>query len=368
MREFQVLKSDITKTRIAEVDINQSGLEKDEILVQIENFSFTANNISYGVAGDSLGYWQFFPAKDNQNGEWGCIPMWGFAKVVKSNHDEIKESERLFGYFPPSDFLKIQPAKISSQNFFDSTPHRKDLPVIYNNYVRLEGEADYDASNDSIRALLFPLHLTAFCLCDALLYENYYDCEQIIILSASSKTAIGLAQGLSEADTAPKVFGFTSKKNKEFVESLNCYDEILPYEEMDNLDFSKNSVIVDMAGNPAIMEKLSTLLQDNLKKFLTVGATHWQKITSTDDVITNVQDSRFEFFFAPGHAQKRSGEWGAEKFNKVANEFLKKRSEQSKSWMNINEIRDFEGLSEIYNDMLTGDVEPKLGLIVNLNK
>ena len=32
MREFQVLKSDITKTRIAEVDINQSGLEKDEIL------------------------------------------------------------------------------------------------------------------------------------------------------------------------------------------------------------------------------------------------------------------------------------------------------------------------------------------------
>ena len=41
MREFQVLKSDITKTRIAEVDINQSGLEKDEILVQIENFSFT---------------------------------------------------------------------------------------------------------------------------------------------------------------------------------------------------------------------------------------------------------------------------------------------------------------------------------------
>ena len=54
MREFQVLKSDITKTRIAEVDINQSVLEKDEILVQIENFSFTANNISYGFAGDSL--------------------------------------------------------------------------------------------------------------------------------------------------------------------------------------------------------------------------------------------------------------------------------------------------------------------------
>ena len=53
MKEFQTLKSDITKTRIFEVEINSNELDNDEIIVQIETFSFTANNISYGVAGDS---------------------------------------------------------------------------------------------------------------------------------------------------------------------------------------------------------------------------------------------------------------------------------------------------------------------------
>ena len=164
MKEFQTLKSDITKTRIFEVEIDSNDLDNDEIIVQIETFSFTANNISYGVAGDSLGYWQFFPAKENIDAKWGCIPMWGFAKVITSRNKKIQENERLFGYFPPSDYLKLKPAKITEQNFFDSVSHRRDLPIIYNNYLRLDGEIDYDESNDYVRALLFPLHLTAYCL------------------------------------------------------------------------------------------------------------------------------------------------------------------------------------------------------------
>ena len=209
MKEFQTLKSDITKTRIFEGEIDLDVIDEDEIIVRVETFSFTANNISYGVAGDTLGYWQFFPAKENIDDQWGCIPMWGFAKVINSRHLEIQENERLFGYFPPSDYLRLKPTKINKQNFLDSVSHRKDLPIIYNNYLRLDGEIDYDQSTDSIRALLFPLHLTAYCLCDALKCENYYDSDQVIILSASSKTAIGLAQGLSE--------------EKYTAESFRCY-------------------------------------------------------------------------------------------------------------------------------------------------
>ena len=368
MKEFQTLKSDITKTRIFEVEIDSNELDNDEIIVQIETFSFTANNISYGVAGDSLGYWQFFPAKENIDAKWGCIPMWGFAKVITSRNKKIQENERLFGYFPPSDYLKLKPAKITEQNFFDSVSHRRDLPIIYNNYLRLDGEIDYDESNDYVRALLFPLHLTAYCLCDALKCENYFDGDQVIILSASSKTAIGLAQGLSEENILPKVLGLTSSGNSEFVEDLGCYDKVLSYDQIENIDFDKNSVLVDMAGNSSIMEKLTNSLGDNLKKCLTVGATHWQKISSSDEVINNVQDPRFEFFFAPGHAQKRAGELGQKLFNANSNEFLKRRSEDSKKWMQIKEIKGFGELSNNYDAMLNGDVDPKLGLIINLNK
>ena len=100
--------------------------------------------------------------------------------------------------------------------------------------MRLDGEIDYDQSTDSTRALLFPLHLTAYCLCDALKCENYFDSDQVIILSASSKTAIGLAQGLSEENISPKVLGLTSSGNFQFVEKLGCYDEVLSYDQIEN--------------------------------------------------------------------------------------------------------------------------------------
>ena len=368
MKEFQTLKSDITKTRIFEGEIDLDVIDDDEIIVRVETFSFTANNISYGVAGDTLGYWQFFPAKENIDDQWGCIPMWGFAKVISSRHKEIQENERLFGYFPPSDYLKLKPTKITEQNFLDAVSHRKDLPIIYNNYLRLDGEIDYDQSTDSTRALLFPLHLTAYCLCDALKCENYFDSDQVIILSASSKTAIGLAQGLSEENISPKVLGLTSSGNFQFVEKLGCYDEVLSYDQIENIDFNKFSVMVDMAGNSSIMEKLKNSLGDNLRKCLTVGATHWQKISSSEEVVNNAQDPRFEFFFAPGHAQKRVRDLGQELFNTSSNEFLKRRSEDSKKWMEIREIDGFDELSNTYNAMLEGNVDPKLGLIINLNK
>ena len=82
MKEFQTLKSDITKTRIFEGEIDLDVIDEDEIIVRVETFSFTANNISYGVAGDTLGYWLFFPAKENIDDQWGGIPV-GICKSYK---------------------------------------------------------------------------------------------------------------------------------------------------------------------------------------------------------------------------------------------------------------------------------------------
>jgi hypothetical protein len=36
-------------------------------------------------AGDTIGYWKFFPAAQDEKNEWGCIPMWGFAEITHSN-------------------------------------------------------------------------------------------------------------------------------------------------------------------------------------------------------------------------------------------------------------------------------------------
>ena len=362
MTQLQTLKTNLNQTRI--VSRNSDEINDDEILLKIERFSFTANNVTYGVAGDTIGYWQFFPASENLNGEWGCIPMWGFAKVVISNNKEIEEGERVFGYFPPAKELAIRPIKISSQAFMDGKEHRKELPPVYNNYVRLNGEENYDASMDNIRALLFPLHITAFCLCDALEEKSYEGASQIIIVSASSKTAIGLAQGLAETKDAPKVVGLTSKNNAKFVESLGCYDEVISYDDLENVS-NDLSVMVDMSGNQSILSTVHESLGDKMLKCITVGMTHWNKAGTAEEALVQAElQERTEFFFAPAHIQKRNNDWGKEGYNERTSIFMNARATQSLEWMQIKEVSGLDNFTQTYEEIVSGNINPNEGIIV----
>jgi hypothetical protein len=362
MTQLQTLKTNLNQTRI--VSRNSDEINDDEILLKIERFSFTANNVTYGVAGDTIGYWQFFPASENLNGEWGCIPMWGFAKVIISNNKEIEEGERVFGYFPPAKELAISPIKISSQAFMDGKEHRKELPPVYNNYVRLNGEENYDASMDNIRALLFPLHITAFCLCDALEEKSYEGASQIIIVSASSKTAIGLAQGLADTKDAPKVVGLTSKNNAKFVESLGCYDEVISYDDLENVS-NDLSVMVDMSGNQSILSTVQESLGDKMLKCITVGMTHWDKAGTAEEALVQAElQERTEFFFAPAHIQKRNNDWGKEGYNERTSIFMNARATQSLEWMQIKEVSGLDNFTQTYEEIVSGNINPNEGIIV----
>ncbi len=365
MKEFQTLKTDLTKTRIITNDVEEVSLDRGEIAVRIEKFSFTSNNITYGAAGEAIGYWNFFPPSEDQKNEWGCIPMWGFAEITTSGNNELKVGERIFGYFPPGNFLTLSPIKVSNQSFFDGKDHRKELPAVYNNYLRLSGEEGYDKSMDNIRALLFPLHITAFCLCDSLEEDSYLGASQVIIISASSKTGIGLAQGLVEKDRTPKIVGLTSKNNVDFVLSLGCYEEVISYDDLDKIDRNLGSVMVDMAGNQAVLEALHKSLGPNILKCLTVGMTHWNSGVTVDDALAQAAlQSKTEFFFAPSHIQKRVSDWGQEEFNEKTSVFMDRRAIESQSWMQIKEISGLEEFLDTYNEVVRGNINPNEGIIV----
>ncbi len=367
MREFQTLKSNLIKTRIVDTNSNVDELNQEEITVDIERFAFTANNVTYGVAGETIGYWKFFPPSNDPRDEWGCIPMWGFAQVVNSKNGSLKIGERLFGYFPAADSLKLKPTKVTDKSFSDGSDHRQELPPVYNNYIRLSGEEDYDRSMDDIRALLFPLHITAFCLCDALQEESYLGSSQVIIVSASSKTAIGLAQGLADEKDAPKIIGLTAASNAKFVKSLGCYDEVISYDNLSAINYGIGSVMVDMAGNREILGTVHNALGDNMLKCLTVGMTHWDNETTAEDALGQAMlRDRTEFFFAPAHIQKRIGDWGQEGYNKKTNIFMTARALQSKSWMRVKEISDLEEFINIYSEVVAGNINPNEGIVVKV--
>jgi hypothetical protein len=186
----------------------------------------------------------------------------------------------------------------------------------------------------------------------------------VVILSASSKTAIGLAQGLADEESRPKIIGVTSSPNHDFVVSLGCYDEIICYDKLRDIDTSKATVMVDMAGNRAVLGALHEALGDNLQNCISVGMTHWETLADNDPLAAKINRQRSSFFFAPAHVQKRVGDWGQDGFNQQAGDFMKARMQQSAGWMTVETVADFEAFAEVYADVVVGKMNPNEGLIV----
>ena len=89
---FLVNKYDLFKAKF--LDNKTPISKKNEAILEIENYAFTANNITYAVTGDKLSYWNFFPTKE----PYGIVPVWGFANVISSKNENVSEGEKFYGY------------------------------------------------------------------------------------------------------------------------------------------------------------------------------------------------------------------------------------------------------------------------------
>ena len=117
--DFVVNRHDLHDCRFV---TNTLAPAADEVLLRVERFALTANNITYAVAGDSMSYWAFFPTTEG----WGRVPVWGYAVVEQSNHADVAVGERVYGYLPMSTHLIVRPARVTSAGFVDSVPHRAE--------------------------------------------------------------------------------------------------------------------------------------------------------------------------------------------------------------------------------------------------
>ena len=360
MTEIQTRKKNLHETQIVETSIPE--ISEGEICLKVDRFAFTSNNFTYGVAGDMLGYWQFFPPKASQSQGWGILPVWGLADVIESKTSGIPIGERIFGYFPPATHLKMKPVKITDANFVDGVDHRSALPPGYNQYSRVAGESGYSPAMDYMRMLLFPLHVTSFCLHDYISSADWFGAEQVIIVSASSKTALGLAYALHSDDTAPKVVGLTSSRNLNFVKCIGYYDEAVPYDALGDI---KNvpTAIVDLSGNTALIKTLRAQLGDDMKHCVNVGLTHWEEIDASALI---EQDERTFQFFAPGHIQKRRSDWGTAEFRKRSMGFMMKSMQSSQSWLKVKNVSGINEFSNIYQDVSDGRIPANEGVIVTI--
>lgn len=212
--------------------------------------------------------------------------------------------------------------------------------------------------------LLSPLHLTSFCIWDALQDKDWHGAKQVIILSASSKTSTGLGYALQADKNAPTIIGVTSKRNLATVKSLKLYDQSTTYDAIGEIDSTIPTVIVDMSGNGDIMLALHTQLGDNMKWCINVGFTHWDKASPKPK--KGIITERSEFFFAPGHIQKRLKEWGPAVFDQKSAAFMMKAAAKTKEWLTFKKIDGLEEMAKIHQVVCEGKIPANEGLIVEL--
>lgn len=357
---FEVKRDDLRATRFAREAIDvEAAVAAGQAVLAIDHFALTANNITYAAYGDSMSYWAFFPTEEGH----GRIPVWGFATVVASGAEGLAAGDRLYGYFPMASHLVVTPARVSARRFIDGAAHRQGLPPLYNAYDRVVADPAYRADREADQMILKPLVMTSFLITDFLEENGFFGAKQVLIVSASSKTSLGLALFLKGLGAGrAEVVGLTSAGNRAFVEGTGLYDEVVTYDAVESLDASMPTAYVDMAGSAGLVRQIHGHFGENIVHACRVGGTHWEDLAGRLDLA----GARPRFFFAPDRVTKRLADWGPAGLEQRIGAAWSAVLAASRQWMNVREVAGPDAVEGAYRQMLEGLVAPDTGLVLSL--
>ncbi|HSV50681.1 MAG TPA: DUF2855 family protein [Burkholderiaceae bacterium] len=357
--DFLVNRNDLADCKlVAATPPGRQELRPGQVLMEISKFGLSSNNITYAVLGESLGYWKYFPAEDG----WGRIPAWGFGRVMKTRHAQIEEGDRIYGYFPISTHHVAEFGPAAGELFVETSAHRSALPAVYNRYTRSARNGRADPLRDDLHVVLRPLFTTSWLLDDFLADNGYFGARTLVISSASSKTALGLAFLLSRRKDRPfEIVGLTAGANMAFVKRTGFFDAVLAYESLDAIPRGHPAVFVDMAGNGEVASAVHHHLAGELKYSCRVGLTHWNK-PAREEALPGAAPA---LFFAPAQSHKRVQEWGAEEFRRRLDAAWEQLAEMAARHLDIVRVSGPASVSRVYRDLLDRGARPEQGHVLS---
>jgi len=336
MQTLLVNKTDFSDVSI--VNYDEGGLADGQIRVDIGPFALTANNVTYMVTGDQIGYWSVFDptAYDlTQDKGQGRMPVWGYGRVRES--------------------------RLTTHGFTDIAAHRSGLHGLYSGYSFTDADPSYAAHVD-LQPVLRPLFTTSFLIDDFLADESFFGAEQVLLLSASSKTALGTAYCLKARGEIP-VVGLTSGGNKDFVDGTEFYNDVFTYDNITDMNPDVKTVIVDMSGNMRVIKTLEDHFEENLTYICRVGISHWQEAAKAPPKRTATPTA---FFFAPDRAKQRIGDWGQAGFAQNLGARWLPFLDSAKDWLTVEKQDGVGAVLENYKDLLNGQSAPSKGYLFSL--
>jgi len=371
-QRFQVHRSQLRTSRLVNDPDAPAArpLADGEARLRIDSFALTSNNITYAAFGEAMKYWDFYPTGD---AAWGAIPVWGFADVVESRAEGVAVGERCYGYWPMGRYVVLQPVRVGPRGFSDGATHRAERAAVYNRIERCAADPGYSAALESQQALLKPLFITSFLIDDFLADAQCFGAQQVLLSSASSKTAYGTAFCLAlrrGQPGAPRIVGLTSPGNLEFCRSLGCYDELHTYDTLGAMGRATPSVYVDFAGNAALRRSVHEHFGDALRYSCSVGGTHWDELGGARDL----PGPKPTLFFAPAQIAKRSAAppagWGpAELQTRIATAwtaFMQTVNDPAAPWLRVRSARGPQAVQQACLALLDGKVDARDGLMLSL--
>ena len=336
-------KADIAFSRMANVPIKTS-----KNIFKVRELAFTANNVTYALCGESLRYWQFYPFSKTE----GILPAWGYAECLECESGSLQPGRLLYGYWPSSTLAALSLSSLLNNRIIENSEGRSGLPLVYNSYELVDDDSHPISLRPYIPTLQ-PLFATSFLLFHWLMDDSFFEADEVVVTSASSKTALAYAWLHGQhTGQKPKLTAVTSKANEDFTSSTGLYERVLTYE---SLSFEKKDkvFIVDFLGSPDFLLKLTSRLGSQLIKASLVGATNWQASGEIKDI------DKASFFFAPVQVRRRMKRWGAVKTQSSIQEELVRFALFAKSIFSLREVYGPEQLKTCYDQVVNARQGPE---------
>ena len=348
-------------------------LNEGEARLRVEHTALTANNITYAAFGEAMKYWQFFPAAVADRDSWGCLPVWGYATVSESRCEGVAVGRRVWGYYPLGTHLVVQPGRVRPHSFVDAAPHRAALAAAYQQYAFTDSEAGWKPELEGLTAVLRPLFFTGFLIDDFLADAAFFGAQQVLLSSASAKTAYGTAFCLAQRRGQPgmaRVVGLTSAGNQAFATGLGVYDEVRLYDTLATMDPAVPTVYVDFAGHAALRRQVHEHFSSTLMFSSSIGGTHREALGAG----AGLPGPRPTLFFAPAQIKKRSAPppegWGpdglAQRLGARWGAFIQATQRASDPWVHIVHHQGPAAAKAAYTTMLEGHSDARVGLMLAL--
>lgn len=337
------------------------SLPDGSALVEVEAVALTANTLTYGLLGEQLRYWDFFPTG---RPDWGCLPAWGTGLVRDSAAPELAAGSRVFGLLPIATHCLFTPVAVTRSALREGSAHRRGLPPAYQHYDRLASEVAGTDGDEALTALLRPLFVLGFLVAGQLReLARTADVATVVLTSASSKTAQAVAQQLDGSGL--RIVGLTSSAHVASCTASGLFTSVLAYPAADATGehiAAGGLVLVDVAGDAALRDRLRSAVSDRAVRTVLVGAAHR---APGPPLVAAAEE---EVFSAVDQLRRLTHELGADELRRRQDHAWRSYLQSTRPRVRLLPVHGPSGIERAYREVLEGRCPPEHGHLLSVRE